>query len=439
MKLRSCAVRAGLLAGVLGAALPALAVDLGTAPASDQFTHEAHLALRLPGGGERLVCKSCHVPTGDAKSSLMRPGAAQHAPCDTCHLAAFLQPPGPLCSVCHEETKPLAQKMSPLLPYPRAKSSLQLLSEYSHRWHLSRALPEGGAMGCDTCHQVSSRDAVMASFPSHAECARCHQADRLQPARPYMSACAGCHAREAPGRVRHFAANQIRFTHGRHQADRRGRAVGCVDCHESVARRDRAADLPLPKMADCARCHENAARTPDRVRIARCETCHLDDARAKPSPESHRPPPEGALARPRLAERKPEDHSPLFRTRHARAAAAPDATCRYCHDGVSGTPVNGCADCHAVMRPRSHRARYRSVGHGRDAAKDPRRCATCHETDYCTACHSIPPENHFPLRLFRAQHAQSARSNPRACLTCHTFQATCQECHLRTIQGGLRQ
>jgi hypothetical protein len=130
-----------------------------------------------------------------------------------------------------------------------------------------------------------------------------------------------------------------------------------------------------------------------------------------------------------VAERQPEDHTPIFRVRHEAAARSKDAKCSYCHQGLSGSTRDSCHDCHAVMRPRSHTARFSSAIHGRLAAADATKCAVCHEVDYCTACHQIAPENHFPIDAFILKHNRAARANPRSCLTCHTYEATCVQCH----------
>ncbi len=125
----------------------------------------------------------------------------------------------------------------------------------------------------------------------------------------------------------------------------------------------------------------------------------------------------------------PSDHTPFFRRNHAEAASLRTAECGHCHVGLSGSPVDGCMDCHATWRPRDHNLRWRGAQHGRVAADDPARCTTCHESDVCTSCHGVAPPSHSPLRTFRFRHASLAARNPRSCVTCHTFEATCIECH----------
>lgn len=142
---------------------------------------------------------------------------------------------------------------------------------------------------------------------------------------------------------------------------------------------------------------------------------------------------------------RPEDHTPLFRYNHGQAASSADAKCGYCHTGLSGSPRDSCRDCHATWKPRNHTIRWRGVEHGRQAAVDAQRCATCHEVDFCTECHNIPPPNHSPLSVFRYQHGRLARFNVRSCVTCHTFETTCIDCHVLPVvpieaqQSGLRR
>jgi hypothetical protein len=136
-----------------------------------------------------------------------------------------------------------------------------------------------------------------------------------------------------------------------------------------------------------------------------------------------------ARPKPRQQASAPQDHTPLFRMNHARAAKAETAACNFCHLGISGSTRDACQDCHAVSRPRSHTLRFRTVGHGRLAARRPKDCATCHEIEYCSECHSIAPQSHQPLASFRSNHSRVARVNARSCMTCHSFEATCEQCH----------
>ncbi len=241
------------------------------------FHHDTHLNL----SEAKLECKSCHA--FDAKNGFLtkRPGSSQHAPCDDCHREAFFEAPGKICGVCHARIEVANGGASPLLPYPGRHEVAELISEFSHRLHLdpSRVKLPGNAR-CNACHRVESEREAYASFATHADCARCHSApgNSGSIARPHMDDCARCHARTGPGLARHFLKNDVRFTHGKHQKDRDGRAVACERCHHAVPRSTGAEDLALPQMSDCTTCHED---------MATCGLCHTKNVQSKPLPGDH--------------------------------------------------------------------------------------------------------------------------------------------------------
>ena len=457
----------------------------GVEPAT--FSHQTHFKLDL-------FCDACHDVMPEQKYALARPGNNQHQPCTTCHEEAFKKPPGPMCGVCHESVNPRKKGASPLAAYPAPHRESQLVRPFNHKKHLDED-NQKTALRCAACHELESKGSSNIAFGGHEACADCHGKE-LGYSPPHMKNCRGCHSELSLTTGRNFLQNDIRFTHAKHQRTQGGEIIDCLTCHASVVESESTANLPLPEMKDCATCHEDATRTPDRVRIAKCEVCHVGDVAAVALPANHvadhavpDPAPSPALSptdrlvhesprsqadserllaslapafalpleqslarmqqrleqqqriearvaraevreeRPLSSTRRPDDHTAVFRLRHEAAASSDNAKCRYCHLGLSGSPVSSCQDCHAVMRPRSHTARFRSVRHGRIAAIDQKPCATCHEVDYCTGCHNIPPPNHFPLARFRTQHSRKARVNSRTCLTCHTADATCFRCH----------
>lgn len=432
------------------------------------FSHEVHLAVggevSAANKGAALECKSCHL-IGE-RFAVLRPGTDQHAPCDSCHADAFYAPPGVLCATCHIQVNPLVEGKSPVQSYPRRERVAQLLSRFDHALHLDAGKVKGkdGALACKSCHKVEGGEDAYATFPTHEDCADCHAPTDQggQGVAPVLTQCAGCHAQNGPGKARRFIQNDIRFTHGKHTTDANGKAIACETCHYEVKKSTSSYDTVLPLMADCARCHEDSSRTPDRVRISECGVCHTGAVDSIKLPGNHTAQrelpatPERALSlrdltpngEPLLADKdgvvpvqqgklnpakRPDDHTPIFRSRHAEAASSRDAKCGYCHTGLSGSAKDSCTDCHAVMRPKSHSLRFRNTEHGRLAAANARACATCHEVDFCTECHKIAPPNHSPLATFRYRHERAARFNPRSCMTCHTFESTCQDCHLNNI------
>ena len=464
------------------------------------FRHADHLGdqpkILKRNAGKPLVCGDCHASTAATGWVAQRPGSDNHAPCDGCHAGAYKKPPNDYCKVCHTSVDPMHAGKSPLGEYPRRARTAELIGAFNHALHLTgkSVKKDGKSLDCGDCHQVKDADAAYASFPTHANCAPCHAPEAAANREPRLDRCGGCHDHAGPGRARAFVKNDIRFTHGKHRVDQGGKAIECRVCHGTVAESTTAAEVVLPRMASCATCHEDATRTPDRVRLSQCGVCHQDDVESNPLPGNHTaggpapleglaalqaqgyvvlaqaaggPPPTATDAVPRLIDLlprlepeaaapstiapaapaglvhaappltpqvkavnpnvKPEDHSPLFRVRHESAARSADAKCGYCHEGLSGSNRDSCNDCHAVSEPRSHTLRFRSVSHGRAAARDPQACATCHEVDTCTACHAQRPPSHGAD--FRARHDRAAAFNPRACMTCHNFESTCVECH----------
>lgn len=441
------------------------------------FSHTAHLAdsaeIKSQNGGEVLGCQDCHDVNKAQNYKVQRPGADAHAPCDTCHEQEFFKEPGEFCSVCHKTMDPLIEGKSTVYDYPRRQVAAQLVSSFNHRVHLAGERVKkdgGGSLACEDCHSVTSESAAYATFPKHENCVKCH-GDAVS---PRLDDCNGCHSRNGPGRARGFIKNDIRFTHGKHQKDMDGKPVSCETCHYAVGKSSSQKDLNLPLMADCAKCHADSKKTPDRVRITNCGLCHTTDVKSRPLPGNHTaqlepaqdeleeilallneldPLIDGGLTTPLAIppnatadisglvpsgkditkSQKPENHTVFFRINHEQAASSKDAKCGYCHTGLSGSPRDSCKDCHSTWKPRNHSLRWKSSEHGRQAAANPQRCATCHETDFCTSCHSVPPPNHSPIATFRYRHGRVARFNVRACVTCHTFETTCVECHTQTI------
>jgi hypothetical protein len=403
----------------------ALSPIVAVAVASDRFPHALHTGNdpRIRGyKGRGLACTDCHPRDAVLAGERARPGRADHAPCDECHKSEFYQPPGIFCKNCHTEVVPTLRGATKLQPYPERGYQHALASDFSHRVHLDRPAMEravGFHVGCADCH-ARDRDSLDPSLPGHAECARCHAQNAAAKKVAAMDNCASCHPARDVGlkRGRLFIVGDLIFSHAAHVADTSGAAIACELCHDDIERSRSVTDASVPPMQRCAECHEDAARTPERVRLARCEVCH-SAITAGSAPRSHH-----------VGKQVPESHTLEFRHNHGEAALEPDARCEFCHDGLSGSPRDRCYECHVVMRPRSHDLGWRDDAHGREASAERDGCQTCHQSDWCTACHAIPPRSHQPLGQFRlGGHAQPARFELSSCFACHTFQDTCSSCH----------
>lgn len=393
---------------------------------TDKFPHSLHSSdnKRFTSfEGRGLGCVDCHSLAEVEAGKPPRPGSNEHAPCDACHAEEFMKPPGQFCRICHESVNVTTPGASTMRPFPAPGKQRVLPSSFSHKAHLNKGLMEkqsGFHLSCNDCHS-KAKDG-QPTLPRHAECARCHNG-KVKAAVP-MENCADCHASgNADIAARSISFNEgLTFSHKTHQTDRAGAKIACKDCHASVMGSSQVEDLSLPTMQQCATCHQDPARSPEKVRIAQCQVCHPAMTSGNP-PRSHL---SGSLL--------PENHTLDFRTNHADQAADTQANCQYCHENLSGDSRDSCYQCHEIMRPKDHMLGWHNETHGREASVDRNRCATCHQVDYCTACHSIPPRSHQPMGTFRlGGHAQAARFGLSSCTACHTIEDTCASCH-REVQ-----
>lgn len=407
-----------------------------------RFPHAAHAAV---------PCTGCHDADAVLAGRPARPGVRDHAPCDQsgCHREAFLAAPGPLCAVCHApadavapsapadavapNTLPRGALVGALVPYPPTRGRRALASTFSHARHLSHDEVErqvGFHVTCTDCHLAEGPDgsarADEMAIPGHGVCGRCHAPEAAPPEVPVMDQCTTCHQERArqPLRQRRFIAGDLRFAHGNHRFDRRGKPILCTECHTRSATAEAVGVHPTPETSACVQCHDDAERTPAAMRMRVCETCHLTRALTIGvlAPRSHLP-----------ARERPQDHTLAFRRDHAIEAGAAATRCARCHTFMSGSPRAVCDECHQVMRPMDHTLTWRELDHGPAAATRADRCSTCHTVPFCVVCHQRPPRSHFPRTEFLdSGHAVPASINLRACLTCHTEPArTCtgSTCH----------
>ncbi len=368
-----------------------------------RLSHSQHASL--------VTCEKCHT-TGQ------RPGANNHEPCVECHKQAFLSAPGELCKTCHLDitAQPLIAK---LRPYPVDDIWQAEPSRFSHTVHMDVGKMERNVGFHVTCADCHVRDGKLAPA-DHAACARCHAAEARAGNAPPMEDCAGCHKKGVQQRTRaRLIKGDLRFDHPRHQADRRGKAIKCEECHKQSGKSTSYADHAAPPVAACVNCHDDTDRVPAELRMRTCETCHSQRTQKLTTlaPRSHLP-----------ATERPLDHTLAFRRDHAEAATD-GSRCAGCHTQMSGNARDSCDECHQSMRPVDHRLTFRELDHGTEAAADRTRCATCHVVEFCTACHSQRPRSHGFAGTFATDHGHLARINVRSCMTCHDQQRDCSPCH----------
>lgn len=390
------------------------------------FSHAKHLGPAVRLEGRALDCEDCHRVAGADAAFATLP---VHDDCARCHA-----PDGPAasaarmddCRQCHASEGP-----------GRLRAYEQNDVRFTHGRH--RIDQSGAEIPCSRCHgAIPDSAAGDIALPAMATCATCHEDPKRTPDRVRIAQCGICHVGDVqsqplpgnhtaavmpspvnPGSLGHFALP--------------GPLLAQVPVDDGTAT-DAVLRLgpPPPRLRDLmpdafdATLGEGESAPP-------ASSTSASATSTRPSSASH--PAASASARPtshafgldRDRTRSPEDHTPLFRRFHADAANASGALCHYCHEGITGTGRDGCQECHAVSRPSSHTLRFRTATHGRDAARDPRACATCHEADQCAACHAVAPPSHRPG--FAYDHRRAAAANPRACLSCHAFESTCVDCH----------
>lgn len=390
------------------------------------FLHSKHV------GEMGLDCNTCHVPVKDGSVTFQRPG---HDQCTPCHQDSFDKLDNQkICSQCHTEFPPSEEA---LYPFPRYKKQRPILIDFSHEKHVdphARINPKTGMRAdCTFCHQIDSKGVFTIG---HEQCAACHSKAGMKPLLSPASTtkdCQGCHNPLAienpallagktpvPPEIVAGAYKNIRFSHQWHFQYRGNDDMNCTSCHKEVPHSASLTTLHLPKMNDCGSCHSQQLAVAKRM--DNCGMCHAN--------------PETGVALVEYSRWiKPAFHNESFRQKHQEQAAAPGATCYVCHSGVTATstPQQRCEQCHQTMRPASHTVRWRDDVHGKFAALDRDKCATCHVSDTCVRCHNQTPRSHQPLALFKGgAHARLAMLNERSCFTCHTFENTCAECHART-------
>jgi hypothetical protein len=301
---------------------------------------------------------------------------------------------------------------------------------------------------CTTCH-LGAADSSAPFWPDPARCTACHDGV-VQPRVVWTP----------PGTV---PPSNLRFTHPAHRAATAD-SVRCMQCHTLA---DSGRTVVRRLVSQCMDCHQPGK---EHLSVAneQCGTCHLPLAEARglsrdavarfPVPEWHKTKGFGLGGHGELAEAKGAD---------GRTTVAP--SCATCH------ARDFCVNCHvnapeiAAIRalapddrslvhgfsfaaPASHSASNFVAAHGREAARNPASCASCHTQSSCATCHvgsslprpvtampqpgsgraagaqvtRRPPASH--VASFREGHGREASAAPRTCATCHV-QTDCLSCH----------
>jgi hypothetical protein len=305
--------------------------------------------------------------------------------------------------------------------------------KFSHQFHVAEA-----GLECVACHPAVKTSAKSSDnlFPSHQECASCHQ-DQID------STCGYCHLNPDNIEPRTVPAREVIFSHQRHLGMTN---VECKTCHADVDSSTNVGTIHLPGMATCNTCHN------DRKATNQCEACHTN-----------------------FAQLLPRDHLRSdFRRFHGETTrlGAMDVSCENCHrqtfcqechqttglKDFGGTGSDLMADPRPKTSPkddarptvlqRVHDLNYRFT-HGIDARSRQSECASCHnQQEFCSQCHQaggnitqahFKPASHLiPGFVNRASgaggglHAEEAQRDMESCASCHDAEGqdpVCLTCH----------
>ncbi|MBI4639551.1 MAG: cytochrome c3 family protein [Candidatus Tectomicrobia bacterium] len=188
-----------------------------------------------------LTCASCHREHQGKEFNL---NVVKEEKCVACHADVVIQKPHPgsgtQCFECH--------KQHFAIPVASIPSFSDL--RFPHDWQVHTVGKQREE--CGYCHQ-SANDRVRMTTPLGLDgCAGCHPEigthDKTKDKK--LEDCAGCHGKEerrVKSRVIKF--NSTLFSHRDHAN------FGCVECHTEQERFANLADIVLPAMETCARCH----------------------------------------------------------------------------------------------------------------------------------------------------------------------------------------
>jgi c(7)-type cytochrome triheme protein len=219
-------------------------------------------------------------------------------------------------------------------------------------------------------------------------------------------------------------ADTIIFSHQKHIKDA---GAACADCHKATAESAGGSQPLLPKMTDCAACHQEAFDAKN------CKMCHTNFAKAKPFSK--------VRTRPTFSHKAHLGRGAECATCHKglENVVGPVTVknmpvmdnCLTCHNDKKASPE--CSLCHSdlsLIKPATHKTvRFLKEEHGRDARFSSVECEKCHRQTWCDQCHlgQLSTRIHSPNYL--ATHGREAERGDKNCALCHEVQNQCEKCH----------
>jgi len=242
----------------------------------------------------------------------------------------------------------------------------------------------------------------------------------------------------------------VKFSHKFHAEQ----GVGCTDCHTAVSTSEQSSDLLLPKMKDCASCHDVNTD---------CEKCHFEQ---KPYPSWEKSAPEIRFSHKFHLEKSSDGglecktcHAGVDTVTYATASQLPlMESCISCHNNDKAPKA--CETCHtdiAHLYPENHKIGNFLREHKKFVLTSigVENCSTCHSENYCEECHdanavlhttptprsTISPhapslQSKTPILIerihdlnYRYTHGIEAQAHAVECQSCHLAQIFCADCH----------
>ena len=389
----------------------------------------ASSADRLP--EEHQDCQSCHL--------VHAPRTERAIPCQSCHQRPRVRREGEeeIEAATEEgDEEPRPPEAFEELAVVRPTESLPSPETLSHEGDCATCHhphAEGPWIdSCQDCHEEQGLALELLSEGSHEECITCHE-PHSEPAD--ASICGTCHGLEASSLTRARGEHRNCLScHRAHEGRPRHTAV-CAPCHGVQNRRMAAGPVEHRRCESCHVEHDH----PSSGSLARCGTCHEDEARAA-----------------RRSRETQHRHCDSCHADHSFTRATATSRCGTCHEDqtlADAAHRDECIKCHAAHGPTRPEAVSCTRCHEeiRPTIREHERCQDCHRSHRpgreatCWQCHE---DQHRLTRTWPADsphngscrdcHPPHGEDNRVGCETCHAEQAAtthmgthrlCESCH----------
>jgi hypothetical protein len=260
------------------------------AAAALKFNHEAHMQpdLRGPKGPQTLKCESCHfsLMTWHARTApeMTSPSFEMCKSCHTLEFDTHIQQEAPHANP--DQVKAFVEKS--LTEF--AQTHPVVVAEEIRHWPAEAPLPGKAALPPPHTQTewVTNREQHAEAILWREKCSLCHRNVNPESAAKLLPADLPLPQIE-PAMQPWRWMSDAEFSHPAHQA------VACAECHTKALTSVSGADVLMPTIATCRRCHDGQSSPqgpPLKAGHAEsgCYLCHfyheVDDIRAKPQGRS---------------------------------------------------------------------------------------------------------------------------------------------------------